>query len=734
MGDQNTVLPQAGVVKIPKNYPKEPQSEKVALLFTENRKDLYSKFSPFGHDKGNIFGSSQPYMWNPPGRKDSPLAVFKGIPTGLDLTDTARLAKYIASGRGLIFLGKQFLLQAFQPFNETKLYNPAEVLISSSRGVLPRPTRHIDLGNGILGALLSVIGFNSGRGRNPPSGTAGAANPEVLSRFNKDQGAGLIRGVTATSGYYQIKSKWESQSGPQKQGFLKAVGNYFKSQLSELGQGLLPQRQPVSIFYKADEATIVSMIENFGVRLNYDIIDDPTYFILKKYNIRNWALITSNEAENILFIRTPTDTYLKSVKPFPQEPPKSKLEELHGKVYQNKAKEIKSELKYNDQSSDAVKIQQENLQKIIDDLELAGYDMVLSTNQKSLSNPKDTVIGYDKIYQVSKDGGMVSKYYDQHLVGRGRTLDSGKSIVSSRKFSSKNRSDGLNRISLFYGGKEMKNMVDYSRIKDDLGKDFSGWNTYEPYKDDLIAFFFYDVVNDTYIPFRATIKGLNESNSAEWDSLAFIGRADRIYSYNGFSRTLSFNFSVVIQSIKELFPSWKKINYIASSVKPSKYNSAYHTRQPVLYNRFIIPPMFMLTIGDLYKFQPIIITAVNVIIPDTATWETTSEQEKFEWSYLNNVIFWPNSKGKVAQMPMEADINITCNILEKELAKVGGGHYGHSPVETVLGDQPKSSQASGDVSKPVDAEVTTTKPTRPLVNAGVPYLPLQEEFSQNLRL
>ena len=47
--------------------------------------------------------------------------------------------------------------------------------------------------------------------------------------------------------------------------------------------------------------------------------------------------------------------------------------------------------------------------------------------------------------------------------------------------------------------------------------------------------------------------------------------------------------------------------------------------------------MFMLTIGDLYKFQPIVITSLNVNIPDDASWETLNENnsqfrmELFEW-------------------------------------------------------------------------------------------------------
>ena len=92
--------------------------------------------------------------------------------------------------------------------------------------------------------------------------------------------------------------------------------------------------------------------------------------------------------------------------------------------------------------------------------------------------------------------------------------------------------------------------------------------------------------------------------------------------------------------------------------------------------------MFMLTIGDLYKFQPIVVTSINVNIPDDATWETLNELntgERAEWSFLNGQIRAPGIGKKFAQLPKEAEIAVTCNLLEKERAVVGGSHFGHAP-------------------------------------------------------
>jgi hypothetical protein len=47
---------------------------------------------------------------------------------------------------------------------------------------------------------------------------------------------------------------------------------------------------------------------------------------------------------------------------------------------------------------------------------------------------------------------------------------------------------------------------------------------------------------------------------------------------------------------------------------------------------------------------------------------------------LNGIIRAPNIGSKYAQLPKEMEIAVTCNLLEKERAIVGGSHFGHAPV------------------------------------------------------
>ena len=89
--------------------------------------------------------------------------------------------------------------------------------------------------------------------------------------------------------------------------------------------------------------------------------------------------------------------------------------------------------------------------------------------------------------------------------------------------------------------------------------------------------------------------------------------------------------------------------------------------------------MVKFTIGDIYKNQPGVIKNVGINIPD-CVWETLSEEyaEKNDWSYLNGVIQWNDSKGKYAQFPRECELNLQMDLLEKERPIVGGNNFGDS--------------------------------------------------------
>jgi hypothetical protein len=93
----------------------------------------------------------------------------------------------------------------------------------------------------------------------------------------------------------------------------------------------------------------------------------------------------------------------------------------------------------------------------------------------------------------------------------------------------------------------------------------------------------------------------------------------------------------------------------------------------------MIPPLVLLTLGDMYKEQPILINRVGLSIPESAAWETVHETAEQDWSYLNNIITWTGSKGKVAQFPREVELSVDLTPLFKERPITGMANFGHAP-------------------------------------------------------
>jgi len=714
-------------VLVPVNYPMEPQPGKISLLFSANSQNLYHKYNPNDYD-GSTFGFTQPYIYKEIGSKS---IGRRGLPLSIGVDDIVRISKFVASGRGLLFLGKQFLLQGQATYDECNIYNPSEVILSTvvnlSGGLLDKPKRHIDKSGGLLGGLASLVGIGISRNSPPPS-TVAAGNgqggstegslfggisllgsstnreTEVLSVRNYGEGSGLLRARTALKGKSILEARW---------GVAANGGSGILSYIKGIAKSIIPQvfgSDKQNFKQRADEGTYGLMVKFYN---------DFTAKELSANNKLSISFMGINlKGGNGLPVRQKTEfdekykqKYYKDVdgktvvynddfnKAVPVTPEDDAYEEKSSIVL--KQNELKlAENRRGVINKDTVAKTNTNLQNVIKNI---GKSKVYKTNFSNkdnllLSSGQPTKNGYDRLYDMNKytgrsidghENSIAMLYVDESV----RTLDN---IINGKKnfgFSGNGRPDKINTLTVLDKDKKTE---EYN--------DNGNWTKWEPYEDDLIAFFFYDVVNDKYIPFRATVKGISESNNALWDELRFIGRADALYSYSGFTRNLSFTFTVVINSLLELLPVWKRINYLASSVKPAEYTKI---KQNNITNSFIIPPMFMVTIGDLYKYQPIVITTVTVNIPENAVWETVSENSTEEWSFLSKIIKTTVSKGKIAQVPREIEVSIACNVLEKERPVVGGNHFGHSPVDE-NGIQ--------------------------LFDSNVEYLPQRKAFSQNLRI
>jgi hypothetical protein len=141
----------------------------------------------------------------------------------------------------------------------------------------------------------------------------------------------------------------------------------------------------------------------------------------------------------------------------------------------------------------------------------------------------------------------------------------------------------------------------------------------DPYKktdtNDLIKFFFEDGQKGTNVMiFRAILTGLTDSFSPGWDKIDIMGRPDGAYIYTSFERTVSFNFTVAALSRGEMIPIWRKLNYLSTYTMPNlQYSSTTKGR--------VSGPFMRMTLGDMYNRVPGFISSLSYTVPDESSWD-----------------------------------------------------------------------------------------------------------------
>jgi hypothetical protein len=142
MGSIQTFKPTPSLITIPQNYPNEPTPGKIEILWGSNTKSLYHRLSPYASYSTSLIGgfTTQPYYYtyiDEKGRGLNSLKKYESqmFPLGSAPIDVIRVAKFLGSGNGIMFLGKQFLLQTGNPFNETRIYNPTSPIVAAGMGL-----------------------------------------------------------------------------------------------------------------------------------------------------------------------------------------------------------------------------------------------------------------------------------------------------------------------------------------------------------------------------------------------------------------------------------------------------------------------------------------------------------------------------------------------------------------------------------------------------------------------
>ena len=122
--------------------------------------------------------------------------------------------------------------------------------------------------------------------------------------------------------------------------------------------------------------------------------------------------------------------------------------------------------------------------------------------------------------------------------------------------------------------------------------------------------------NQYSISFPAYVESFTDNYNADWNSQTYMGRAEKFYKYNSFSRDISFTFIVAATNGSNLTTNYIKLNRLAASLAPTYTSQGYMAGN-----------LHRLTFGNYVKGQYGILESVDYTIMDESPWETEGEKK-----------------------------------------------------------------------------------------------------------
>lgn len=121
---------------------------------------------------------------------------------------------------------------------------------------------------------------------------------------------------------------------------------------------------------------------------------------------------------------------------------------------------------------------------------------------------------------------------------------------------------------------------------------------------------------NNFLYFRAFLDSMSDNYTGDWQGTKYVGRAEDVYNYTGFSRDVSFAFKIAALSKDELKPLYRKINLLAGTTAPT-YDSN---------GAFMRGTLTRVTIGDYLRETNGFIKSVGLSWDVAYPWEIDLEE------------------------------------------------------------------------------------------------------------
>lgn len=523
--------------------------------FTESSKQIYTRFS-----NGQSIDPIIPDTAESRSRIKDDSRLLPAVST---VRDVKFISKFITSNNGAIFIAKQLLLQTGNTFAETRLYNPASPILNLI------PSLH----------LVRHFGRPLSNLKTPTRENRGALQFDTI----RPQSPGLTNALKTT---FTSPVKALSTTPTKVNGT-----NFYLRPEDDYGYARLFDSQPIA--QKGDKnnskgyTTILSGINvgfyDSAINAKFVLNSEGKKFEANKSNIQKTLPNAPGNVENVARIPGRIEgTYVSrfgivlgeyGFGGLPNENVKQpRALNLDASVFQLKTQSGKSV----------------TLNANMFGSKLAKQIYIYGTKE----SPTEFV--QKKPFKTLENSSFGNGYFD----GRAHNIN-----IKGDGYSTEERSALLDLVINTPGSSSIKDPFNLQKATSDsfysnIAQPVEFFkDTQTDTKSDIIKFIFSHPSNGSRVHFRAFINAFKETVKPEFTEQRYIGRTERFVTYSGAKRTATLSFNIVAFSKGEIDAVWKRVNYLTGLAFPRGASTS----------GFMIPPLFRLTIGNIYTDQPVYI-------------------------------------------------------------------------------------------------------------------------------
>lgn len=514
------------------------------------------------------------------------------------IRDTKLISKFLKSNSGLLFIGKQTLLQTGNTFAETRLYNPLGSLIHTIPAV--HATRHIGRPSSL--SLSSIL--------NPTRNSRGSLQSETVFQLTQPQSGGfkgelrnLARSVTnAVLSPFRAITTTQNYTRPEDEAF-KKYGPLLQERTARSERGNV-RGTPYQITPGKDDAfenskqpifyvTKDGLQSDIDPRRNLNGLDRQSYSDKHKYTKADSKFLIQDT-------RITKSTVYSGALTNPVFTPRTIVDTTRSRLSQ----------------------------QVFTSTENIGPSKELVIADISMVNPK-----FDERYveylSQTIDGNIKSKTFAELVRTQKPYFEYAKKFTDGYT-DGDNAGIAKDEDKLYKSTiKDAFNLGTYADTIEELESLQNNRVAYTPIirtdeqdaqeKADIIRFIFRSADGTDPVHFRAFISSLNESVTPDFNEQRYLGRTERFITYAGAKRSVSISFNIVAFSVDELDNLWLRMNYLTGLTFP----------KGVSESGFMIPPLFRITIGKIYENQPCYIETLETqLLDDKITFDIDSEVSK----------------------------------------------------------------------------------------------------------